>query len=494
MVTGNLARHLNIQDYDEKDYSFLPAPIKFTSVTLLDVLNNKARLEASAFNLDAKAAINKVTNCKYGFVNLWSKNGLIDNAFYPGRFKRIYVSKGDGKPFFLPSQLTEINAKATKFISPKTYKTLKGVEIEPDQLLMTRSGTIGKCSISSKTNVGKLYSDDVIRVTFKSSCDLGYTYAFLNTKVGQLILQTNNYGAVVQHIEPDHLEEIVIPNAPDEIKEVIHSLIITSFDLRDQSNDILNRAEKILYEELGLPPLDSLKSRYFDNSYTLRNYNVALRNLNYRFDASYHIPLRESITEILFRNAKDVKQLRESDVSREIILPGRFKRTYVESEEHGIKFIGGKQINELNPISEKYLSRELHGTRLGKELLLKENSILITRSGTIGKVSIVPKHWESWAANEHLIRVFPASNDLAGYIYCWLNTEYGSELIKKHTYGSVVDEIDTNHVGDIPLPILKDAKKQELINDLVLQANKIRYSAFLKEKEAIDKMNEVIDS
>ncbi|MBV6645893.1 MAG: hypothetical protein KI790_10610 [Cyclobacteriaceae bacterium] len=67
-------------------------------------------------------------------------------------------------------------------------------------------------------------------------------------------------------------------------------------------------------------------------------------------------------------------------------------------------------------------------------------------------------------------------------------------MIKKHTYGAVVDEIDTNHVGDIPLPILKNEQKQIEINDLVLKANDLRYQAHLKEQEALAKMEAIINS
>ncbi|WP_052600186.1 restriction endonuclease subunit S [Aureispira sp. CCB-QB1] len=494
MVEGNLVRKIDFLETEGLDYTYLPNPLKHTSVSLSDVFSNKLRLEANAFNLEAMAEKEKVKNNKFGFVNLWSEDGLVSHAFYPGRFKRIYVSKKDGKPFFLPSQLTEVKPKATKYISPKTYKSLTGIIIEPNNLLMTRSGTIGKCTISSKTNIGQLYSDDVIRVTFKNHVDLGYTYAYLQTRTGQTILQTNNYGAVVKHIEPEHLENIIIPNAPQELKEAIHKLVVESFDLRDKSNELIDKAEIILYKELQLEALEDLKVEYLDNSVGVRNYTTKLSKLNLRLDASYHIPICDRIINHLKMNCKEIKYLRNDDVSDSIILPSRFKRTYVAIKEHGIKFIGGKQINDLNPSSNKYLSKIIHKSRLEKELALKENCILITRSGTIGKVSLVPKHWENWAANDHIIRVFPSNNNIAGFLYCWLNSEYGLQLIRQHTYGSVVDEIDTNHVGDVPLPIFNNQTKQQEINNLVLKANDLRYKAYLKEQEAIKKMEEIINT
>jgi type I restriction enzyme S subunit len=226
----------------------------------------------------------------------------------------------------------------------------------------------------------------------------------------------------------------------------------------------------------------------------VRNYTTNFNDLNLRLDCSYHLPIFNYILNHISQYGSEIQYLKNQQLTKSIILPGRFKRIYVETEANGIKFIGGKQINDLNPTSEKFLSKSIHNTRLGKELLLHENCILITRSGTIGKVSIVPKHWENWAANEHIIRVFSNNNDLAGYMYCWLNSDYGKELICKHTYGAVVDEIDTNHVGDIPLPLLKNQSKQQEINELVLQANELRYQAHLKEQEAIKQMESIIET
>ncbi len=91
------------------------------------------------------------------------------------------------------------------------------------------------------------------------------------------------------------------------------------------------------------------------------------------------------------------------------------------------------------------------------------------------------------------MRIVPASNDIAGYIYCWLNTEFGHKLITRHIYGSVVDEIDNRHLAEVEIPLLKNQKKQQEINDLILKANELRYQAHLKEQEAINKMEEVIN-
>lgn len=211
-----------------------------------------------------------------------------------------------------------------------------------------------------------------------------------------------------------------------------------------------------------------------------------------RVDASYHVPIVDAIVKHLQQYAAEVTTVGDSRISKDIILPGRFKRIYVE-EGYGRVFIGGKQLYELDPTNKKYLSLVHHGDRISKQLELHEGMTLITCSGTIGKVTLVGKHWENWTANQHIIRVVPASKNIAGYLSVFLASDYGHQLITRYTYGSVVDEIDDTHVSSIPFPILKNADVQRRINELALKANQKRYEAYKMEQQALKIIdNEVI--
>ena len=403
----------------------------------------------------------------------------------------VYNENGTGEPFYLPSQLEEIYPKPAKYISPLTAMSLQNDRIKANTLLLSRSGTIGKCTISSKTTIDKLFSDDVIRVSFRDNTDLGYVYAFLNTETGLLILQSNNYGAVIDHIEPEHLANVPIPNAPQELKKSIHNLVVESYDLRDKSNDLIDEAQKLLYMELQLPDFTTVKGENYAENKGFQNYVVKASQLNGRLDGSYHIPEVEEIIKAISINAAEVTTLGDPRVSSEIILPGRFKRIYVD-KEHGVPFFGGKQLLSLNPTNVKYLSLAHHGDRIETQLLLEKNMCAVTCSGTIGKVMIIPEHWERWTLNQHVMRIKPATESMAGYIFAWLDSPYAKPLILRNTYGAVVDEIDDNQLSTVAIPLLKNKAVQQRINNLVLEANELRYQAYLKEQKAINKMNEIL--
>lgn len=465
--------------------------LNWCTVSISEVLQKKSRLEASFFGIEGKHAREILKNCMWKVVPLKSREGFIDNASYPTRFKRIYVDKKHGIPFLLPSQINEVYPKPSKFISPITNVNLDDIRVRENNILMTRSGTIGDCTVVTATLKNTVFSDDVIRIVLRNSDEIGYVYAFLKTKIGRILVNTNNYGAVVEHIEPEHLESIPIPDPSPPIKQDIQKLVMDSFTLRDDSNNLIDEAKRLLVRELKLPPLDEMKPDYFNRRVDLKNFSTRLATMNNRIDASYHVPIVDTILAHLKRYADKVTILGDPSISKEVFLPGRFKRIYVE-EGQGIAFFGGKQLNELDPSGKKYLSMVHHSKRIKEELALKENMILITRSGTIGKINIVSKHWQNWLANEHVIRIIPSDISISGYIYVWLSTDYGHELVKRFTYGAVVDEIDNHHVSKVQIPILKNKDVQARINHLVLEANKKRYEAYLLEQKAIKTVNDLV--
>ena len=461
--------------------------LKWTTVGVREVVEQDYRLEASVYSNDSRQARRDLEQCKWDIVHLGDE--FIEEAFYLGRFKRIYVEKKDGVPFILPSQITEVYPKASKFISPTTNIDIKSTRVKQGQVLLTRSGTIGVVSYVSKTLENLSISDDVIRIETRPYS--GYIYAYLKSKIGRLLIETNNYGAVIKHIEPQHLNHIPIPNPPPILKQTIHNLIEESFKLRDESNELMDEAQALLKEALQLPDVEELQSEQGDQKAGMFHYSVPLSELGNRLDASYHVPIVQAIEQHLQKTAKEVVKIGDSRISQSVILPGRFKRVYVE-EGSGIVFFGGKQIYELDPSNKKYLSISQHGDRIIDDLKIHTNSILITRSGTIGKVTIVPEHWDSWIPNEHIIRVVPTNNEIAGYLYAWLSSDYAYPLITRYTYGAVVDEIDHKQVSEIVIPLLHDEKTQQEINNRVLEANQKRAEAYHMEQEALTVLDEQV--
>jgi type I restriction enzyme S subunit len=462
---------------------------KWATVSLHEVLSTGGRLEASVFNIEGRQAREILQQCKWPKKMVCGQNGMA-RAWHRARFKRLYVAKSD-YPIYQPSQINEIYPKPADYISIKTQTDIDSLRVAKNQILLTCSGTVGNCTIVGNTLDGKIFSHDLIRIDVANHKEVGYLYAFLKSKTGHTLINTNNYGAVVDHIEPEHLANIPIPDPSPIIKQRIHDLIMESFRLRDESNALMDEAQALLKGALKLPNIEEFKPTYFNANIEFQNFSVNIAQLDGRFEASYHVPIVDFILKHLAVQAKEVTYVGDSQISKKILMPGIFKRTYVE-EGQGTVLIGGKNLLELDPSNKKYLRLHSLPKREIENLIIHENMVLITSRGTIGKVNIVPKHWEGWAASNNTVHVEAQSNEMAGYLYAWLASEWAYPLILRLTYGAVVDMIDVSNVAEIPIPLLHNPAVQKTINDKVLEANRKRFEAYELEQKALKIMDEKV--
>ena len=463
--------------------------LKCVTIPIQDIVNNNYRLEAACYNIESIRAKSLLESLSIDLKNLAGENGIAE-VFYPIRFKRIYVNKSE-YPLILPSQITHTHIKPENYMSKKTLSSYDKLQVSANEILLTRSGTIGKVRYTTSSLHDLYMSDDIIRVKCFNLIDTPYAYAFLRTNIGQTMLSTKPYGAVIQHIEPDHLNSYPIPYPPENIRKDIGDKIVQSFEKRDLSNDMIDKAENLLITYLNLPPIEGIEHLQYDPSVAVNNFSIDISKWQNRLEAKYHNPTIQMILDILIRSNSEIVPLGNNYLSTNILLPGRFKRVYVERDQ-GTVFLGGKQIYELDPFSKKYLSVKAHGDRIASQLFLHENMIAITCSGTIGRVSLIPKHWENWTMSQHVIRVVPSSNDIAGYLYIWLNTAYGRAMIERYSYGAVIKEIDNKQLAQMPIPVIHDKNKIKQINDLALEANKLRTEAYYLEQEAIEDVNKLM--
>ena len=194
-----------------------------------------------------------------------------------------------------------------------------------------------------------------------------------------------------------------------------------------------------------------------------------------------HLPLSASAISAM-RGSGRYPLTALSEVCERVLLPGRFKRVYVK-EEYGVPFIQGSHIPLMKPYDLKYISR--NDKRNVEMCKIEAGWVLVTCSGTIGRVGVVPSMWEGWMASQHMIRVVakrPAYNP--GYLATFLMTPYGQHQMLSKVYGAVVDELTAE---DIQLVLIPDAPQdlQDSIGDRVLEAFEKKEQANLQESLAI---------
>ncbi|MDX2228646.1 MAG: restriction endonuclease subunit S [Leptolyngbyaceae cyanobacterium bins.349] len=456
-----------------------------TTITLNEVLSAGDRLEASAFSIEAHNAVTALKNSGLQLIPLYSKEGLCQEGYYPGRFKRIYVSAKQGIPFLSSSEIISLRPKTENFLSRKHTKKSASLFPQKWDVLISRSGTIGNVNLATETFLDKALSEHAIRLRASEPDIAGYIVAFLRSRYGRPQVIQGTYGSVVDQIEPSHLERVLIPDLPPIRRIAIGRLMCKAGELRDEANHLLDEADRLLHERLNLPYLKSIAP----DSNVSAIAKIKASQLMGRLEGSFHDPVAIAAEKQLAELSIEVTTVGDSRVTKEIRPITKFrKRTYVE--KGGIPLLSSKQLFQIDPIDVKGLAKGAHTKDL-PEIQLQENMIAVTCSGTIGRVQIIPKYMAAWTANQHATR-FIASEDInAGYLYAWLASDYGYCLITRHSYGSVILEVDKEMFASVPIP-LSEATIRNEIGNLVLKANQLRDEAWRNEQEAITKLENLI--
>ncbi|WP_061712676.1 N-6 DNA methylase [Kocuria palustris] len=135
----------------------------------------------------------------------------------------IVTSPGAGMDvvgYFTPSAMLQDKRDSAKLInlsraSEKQLKDFGVVTVHEGDLLLTRSGSIGRLAYVSSVMDGQIVSDDMIRVRVPSEELRAYVAAFLlsDNAVSQMLI--NEYGSVQQHLEPEHVRDLLLPIPED---------------------------------------------------------------------------------------------------------------------------------------------------------------------------------------------------------------------------------------------------------------------------------------
>lgn len=452
-------------------------------VRLSEVANASLRLEASAYALEARQAVVELQACAHPLKALLGSAGVCQKANNAFRFARMYVGPDKGVPFLSSSDIIGLRPERGNHLSLKTPR-LEALKIQPWEILVSCSGTIGNVSLASPRMGEWAVSQHVIRITAPDQDTAGYVTAFLRSRWGRLQLTGMTYGSVVQHIEPQHLNRVLIPDLPAIRRIAIGRSFVDAALKRDAANDKLDEADAKLREALKIPPLPVPDKGPLVSK-------VRAANWAGRLDAAYHNPTARWVEDQLHDCGLPVLRLGDAKLTKAINGVTKFrKRVYVP--KGGIPLLSSKQLFQIDPIEVKGLAKGAHEDDL-EEICIAENMIAITRSGTIGRVQIIPKYMDGWANSEHTIRAIATDDHQAGYLYAWLASPYGQALISRYSYGSVIVEIDRFMVAEIPVPILPDAECKA-IAALVLDANRLRDEAWQLERAALQLLRSEIES
>lgn len=437
------------------------------------VYSDKKRIDARYYSENNTAAKMIIDQLNVNGIQVEKFKNYAENIYWLGRFKKNYTSKKYGDKYLTASEAFMFIPKARKFIFHFPTEKI----IADKTILITRSASLGRSIIVNEFLTNFKISDDLVRVVLKENSKIGYLFAYLNTWIGKAFLTMNKYGKTIKHIESNNIENVPIPIISS-IEEEINQKMLKAFQIRNKAQKLLLKALDLLYSELKLPRADNFKIKYFGgkNGEIVKSSTVNRIELNLRIDAYYHNPILNEALKIL-KSSTEGTLMKLENVA-DIFLPPRFKRIYTKETEDGIPLIQGSHITQIKPLDIQYLWKNMKNI---KAYIIKENMILITCSGTIGRLSLVSKYWDNWTATNHLLRVIPNTRKISsGYLAAFLLSDYGQLQLNRLSYGGVIDEIGEagNLFNDILIIKPKDNKIENQIGNYI--------------KESFDKKDEAV--
>lgn len=216
--------------------------------TNLNEFTDDYRLNAYFYNPIAEEAIANIQNNATDFRKLG--DGITDRIFYLNRFTRTFVEAGFGVPYMAGKDIIKIRPTDVSYLSSTETSGLAEYKLQSGWILMTCSGTLARTCFIYKNYENWVGTHDLIRIVSKKDFDSGYLYAFLSSDYGYYQALRYKHGAVIDHLTPEQMEEILVPIPSYNQQKEIGNLIRQAYDLRADAIRLEDEAQTLLTQAL----------------------------------------------------------------------------------------------------------------------------------------------------------------------------------------------------------------------------------------------------
>lgn len=186
----------------------------------------------------------------------------IADVFNGPRFRRPYADKGVVRGpnivrYFTGNAVTQTRGENIKYLDlakakSNQMKMINKLYLRRGMILITDSGTVGRVVFSTAYHAGAVGTNNLIRVVIADDALRGYVYQFLSSRLGQDQLRANIYGAIVDHLEPDDVKNVLIPIPTDRnVLEEIGLPVIKAMHLQEIAFAESESSRLLLSEEIG---------------------------------------------------------------------------------------------------------------------------------------------------------------------------------------------------------------------------------------------------
>lgn len=363
----------------------------------------------------------------------------------PNIFERIPASDEQfGKPILVPYDPFRYVPYSTYILSRQQVPTFERLQITRGTLLVVCSGrNLGPVTFVDRYLEQFVLSHDMIRIEANASEDLFYFAALMHTDVGRALVRRDRNGSVIDHLDANQLAALEVPVVDEVTRKKCAAAFQIGFEKREAARLSLQALSRAFLRGTGFEDYVGARLRVEASV----RFSVPRSRLFGRFDCAPYTPNCDGLrARMKARTIGDLAVVRKPK--------GRYKTLYVDSEDHGVRLLSGRQVAQLRPISLKVMSPK--AWEHPEEYLLSKGMILVTADGraeeNLADCAMVGADRDGWAASGHVHRLEAREGVNPGLLYLACASSPTQGLLKSLATGSVVDALSEDDVASVPVP------------------------------------------
>jgi hypothetical protein len=424
-------------------------------------LEGAKRIDAEYYQprfLDLMATQAKCPYSKRPLARLCSK---IDVGFV-GPMAHAYTESG--VPLLQTQNVKEfvLGFERLIYIQEWFHHLLRKSQVFKGDILIARSGSIGKAALVLERDPQPLNSSDIIIIR-PTAVKATLLCTYLNCKFGQAQIERMSSGGLQGHINLGSLETLQVPIFGSELTTMVESKVLAGVDLISEAQANYTEAERLLLSELGLQDWKPTPALAYARNYSQ---TVGARRVDAEHFQPKYAELRARIRSYANGYLKITDIAKNSDETIEPRAEPEKDFNYVELADIN-QVIG--TIESANTIKGK------DAPSRARMLLRIGDVIASTVEGSLDKVALVSEEHDGAIGSTGFFVLRPRTVP-SGYLLALAKSILVREQMSCESSGTILAAVPGRSLQNIIVPNLPPDKRDEIAR-LVQQSHTARREA-----------------
>ena len=359
------------------------------------------------------------------------------------------------------------------------------IKLTSNSFLVSRSGSLGLVSVIGDEIKDAILSSHIFKVNLDTTkIRPEYLETFLRSEIGQFQFFQNNNGAVIPEISQTALKSIRIVLLPANIQNHIVSFTRSAYSQKEQKEQeadaLLDSIDDYVLKALGIEMPAGEEKKCF----VIYAGEMAGRRVDPRFHQSKY----QEVRRVLESGKHSITQLSTliTDLKNGVEI-----RTY---SDHGYRYLRVSDLgkNGIENGDPRYVNID----EIPDRVRLTDNSFLISRSGSLGLVSVIEDEIRNTVLGSDIFKVELDTESIhPRYLETFFRSQIGQTLIFQLNSGSIIPRLDQPAVKSLNV-VVPPFDIQEKIADEAMrrrsEAAKLRQEADAIVEQAKERVERIL--